>query len=121
MKRLFKPAYSLLTALLISAFGLIGHASALPIVKQGHTQHSQHTQHAPTSSANCAALCVGVPADKKEEIPVFNKKDDEPQPPYYLQFKSAQTSWFAEKHLVARSVEQPSEIPKYRLCCTIRL
>ena len=118
MKRLYKTANSILVALLISAFGIIGHVSAMPVVEAGHSQHSQH---APAAPANCAAICIGVPADKKQDIPVFNEEDDEPQPPYYMQFKSAQTSWFAEKRLVARSIEQPSEIPKYRLCCTIRL
>ena len=114
MNKVFKTTHALLVALLISAFGVIGHVSAMPVAEHGHTQY------AATASASCASICIGVPANKKQEMPVLDDDEKEPQPPYYLQFKSAQTGWFAIKSIEARTIEQPGVIPKYRLCCTIR-
>ena len=116
MKQTIKVISSVFVALFISTFGIIGHASAaMPAGAHGTMEHKT------TSSVNCATICLSAPADKNRESPVYNEEDDEPAPPSYLQFTSAQTGWYAEKQITARSIDEPGKIPKYRLCCVIRL
>ena len=114
MKRFFKTINFVFTALLISIFSVAGHAAAMPAGSHGAMKHEAN------SSVGCATIFLSTAADKKREVPVYDEKDDEPEPPYYLQFESAQTGWFAEKSLVARSIEEPGKIPKYQLCCVMR-
>lgn len=115
MKRFIKIINAAFVGLLFSTLGIVGHVSAMP----SGMHHGGVTEHN-SSSTNCVTVCLGTPADKKREQPVFEEDDDEPEPPYYLQFESAQTGWFAEKSIVSRSIEEPEKIPKYQLCGVMR-
>lgn len=114
MKQILKTFGVFSIALIFSTFGMIDHASATPV-----TEHT-HIEHETVLSTNCATICLSTPADKKHELPIYDEEEDEPKAPYYLKFESARTSWFAEKSIAARSIEEPGKIPKYRLCCVIR-
>lgn len=115
MKHIVNVAITALAALLIGTFGLMGHASAATI-----SSHSGSMHHESVSSLNCATICLSSPANKKEELPPYVESEREPEEPFYLKFESGRTTWFAEKSLVARSIEEPGKVPKYRLCCVIR-
>ena len=114
MKNLVKFFNILFIALLISSFGIIGHASATS--SRSHSDASSKT----TSSASCTAFCVNAPVNKDQDMPDLDEEDDTPPPPHYQQLTSAQTGWFAERRIVAQSIDVPDTIPKYRLCCVIQ-
>ena len=111
---ILKITQAIFAVLLINSLGIVGHTSAMPMT--GHDQ----MQHATAPSSNCATVCSGIPVDKKREFEVFNEEDDEPQPPYFLQFHSARTDWFSEKKRLTKLIEQPDNTHIYKLCCTIR-
>lgn len=115
MKHIVNVAMTALVALLISTLGLMGHASATAV-----NSHSGGMHHESVSSLNCATVCLSAPANKKEELPPYVESEREPKEPFYLQFESGRTTWFAEKSLVARSIEEPGKVPKYRLYCVVR-
>jgi len=115
MKRIINVIMTMLVALLVSTFGLMGHVSASTI-----SSHSGSMHHESVSSLNCATICLSAPTNKKEDLPTYVESEREPEEPFYLQFESGRTTWFAEKSLVARSIEEPGKVPKYRLCCVIR-
>lgn len=112
--KLTKIINAITFAVLFSTVGIVGHASAMPA-------GMHHGSASTPSVSNCATACLSAPtSETKREAPIYDEKDDEPEPPYYLQFESAQTGWFAEKSFVSRSIEEPGKIPKYQLCCVIR-
>lgn len=115
MKRLFSAVITLVVGLLISTFGLMGHASVMAA-----SSHSGGMHHEGTSPLNCATICMSGPTNKREELPPYAESEKEPEEPFYLQFESGRTTWFAEKSVIARAIEEPGKIPKYRLCCVIR-
>jgi hypothetical protein len=102
-------------AVLFSTAGIVGHAAAMPSsMHHGMMEHS-------SSAANCATVCLSAPTSIKKETPVCDEQDNEPEPPYYLQFESAQTGWFAEKCIAARTIEKENKIPIYQRCCVMRV
>lgn len=100
-------------AVLISTVGIVGHASAMP--------ESMHGASHSSSPANCINICLSAPTSPKKETPDYKDKEVEPRPPYYLQFDSTQTGWYAEKKLNARTIDQPDKVPKHLRCCIIRV
>lgn len=102
-------------AVLFSTVGIVGHASAMPSSMQhGAFEHG-------SSAANCATVCLSAPNERKRESPENEEQQKEPEPPYYLQFDSAQTGWYAEKSITPRVVEQEKKIPILLQCCVLRV
>lgn len=114
--KLTKIFNALTFAVLFSTVGIIGHASAMP---SGVHHGSTHGM----STANCATVCLSAPTNsiKRDTPPVYDEQDDEPEPPYYLQFESAQTGWYAEKSITPRIIDIDDKIPILQLCCILRV
>lgn len=107
---------AIIFAVLFSTVGIIGHASAVP----SNTHHgSMHG----TSPANCATVCLSAPTNgiKRDITPAYDEQDDEPEPPYYLQFESAQTGWYAEKSITPHLVDIDDKVPILTRCCVLRI
>lgn len=97
----------------LGAFTFVSHTAVASAFSHPETNHK-------TSTSNCVSSCIGIPSDKTR-AQFDDEKDDEPTPPpYYLQFDSTQTEWFAQKQLNFRSHDKPEKVPKYRACCVIR-
>lgn len=72
--------------------------------------------------AKCATVCLSAPAmGTKREAPVNKEVDDKPELPYFLQFESAQTGWYAEKSITPPIIEPEGKVPIYQLCCVLRV
>lgn len=84
---------------------------------------SAHHGNAHNSSvANCVTVCLSAPTNStKQETPIQDEQDDEPQFPFYLQFESAQTGWHAEKSITPHVVEEDDKIPILQRCCILRV
>jgi hypothetical protein len=102
-------------AVLYSTVGIVGHAAAMPSGVHHGVEHS-------SSAANCATVCLSAPTSvTKRETPIYDEKDNEPSPPYYLQFASTHTGWYAEKSITPRVLDQEDKIPIYQRCCVLRV
>lgn len=102
-------------AILFSTVGLVGHVSAMPSgMQHGALEHG-------SSSANCATICLSAPTETKRESPEYEEQQKEPEPPYYLQFESVQTGWYAEKSITPRIVDQEEKVPILLRCCVLRV
>ena len=68
-------------------------------------------------------LCQNAEAKKEDDLKSVDlEDDDEPTPPYYVQFESASSGLFVEKKIIPASqdIHIPEKVPKYRLCCVVR-
>lgn len=117
MNKLFHVLLSSVVSLVVVAISPFGHVSAMQSVSMHHgiTSGGSMTEH-------CAVLCQTSPVKKDDNfknIPLEDD-DDEPAPPYYLQFDSVVNGFFVEKDAKPQCVFAPEKVPKYRLYCVIQ-
>ena len=105
-------------------FGSIVSLIVVAVTPMGHVSAMQSTSHHGAASSmpeHCTMLCQNSEPNKQNKLQDADpEEDDEPQPPYYLQFDSVHSSFFVEKEIASQAIHIPDKIPKYRLCCVIR-
>lgn len=113
MKRLLHILISGIIAIVSLAIAPTAPVSAM----QAH-DNSQHSM-----SQHCSTLCNSVGIKKTDDSDIQHiKEDDEPTPPYYLQFQSARTGIRVDTVIHSREKDDVrTNVPIYRLCCVIRL
>lgn len=117
MNKLLQVLLSSVVSLIVVAITPFSHVSAMQSSTMNHSGMSSNM------SEHCTMLCQNADAKKENELKdVESEDDDEPTPPYYLQFKSVNSDLFVEKSIVPTSqvIHTPEKVPKYRLCCVVR-
>ena len=122
MKKLFSHILSLFVLLTISGFGVIGHASAMPMSMHQNGHDSSHTKHTSSSSNRCVTLCTSAVFNKDDDYDASEDElDDKPAIPFYVQQPSI---YDATSLALSRSVyvvKPPPKVPIYILHSVFRV
>ena len=97
MKRVFHGVVSVFMLTVLSVLSLGIHAAALqPMSSMGHSMGGASHQ---TSSSSCFTACTTATLHKDGIIKETDKdEDDQPQPPFYVQFQTSPLLALEEKH-----------------------
>jgi hypothetical protein len=104
-------------------FGSIVSLIVVLVTPIGHVSAMQSTSHhgmTSSTSEHCTMLCQTSEASKDNELRDVASEDDDPQSPYYLQFKSVHKDYTVQKKMTSQTIDLPDKVPKYRSCCVIR-
>lgn len=83
----------MLTVLSVLSLGI--HTAAVQSTNVGHSMGASH----PVSSSSCFTICTTATLHREEVINDTEKdEDDEPQPPFYVQFRTSPLAVLEEKH-----------------------
>lgn len=120
MKRLINIILASLGTILLLGISQFSPVSAL----QEHSKMLTHGQGKSMSyEQHCSPSCLSTQVKKEDLLREINKKnneDDEPQPPYYLQFSRLPIDSFAVQPSRPSNPEVSSKIPLYRLYGVVR-
>lgn len=71
------------------------HAAAVAPMSMGHAMGVSHQ----TSSSSCFTICTTATLHREEVVnDIERDEDDEPQPPFYIQFRSSLLVALEEQH-----------------------
>lgn len=114
MKKILQTSAALILSLFFIVISPVDHVSAI--------KSTMASNHGTTSNTldHCKTFCKNTQAKNNEDIESPDDEDDEPTPPYYLQFESTRTDYVLKKHTAQKIPEESEDTPKYRLCCVIR-
>ena len=116
MKRVFQGAVYVFMVSVLSVLSLGIHAAAAQTMNTGHSMGGASHQ---VSSSNCFTACTTATLHKDEFIKDTEKdEDDEPQPPFYVQFQASLLTALEEKHnqetrLAVSQEPPPDGVPAY--------
>jgi len=118
MKRLFRSLAAILTVLIISAFGAVAHAAAMPM--SGDAMNGMN----PGNSLNCSTLCSTAIINKDDSLAVISREDDDGEPVLlpYVQAGSIYTDdKTLRQKLYADTPQPPPKVPPYILHGVLRI
>lgn len=108
MKRFFHGVVSVFMLTVLSVLSLGIHAAASLPMNMGHSMGTSHA----TSSSNCLTVCTSATLYREDIIKATDKdEDDEPQPPFYVQFRASSLSALEEQHAQETRVAIDREPP----------
>lgn len=116
MKRVFHGVVSVFMLSVLSVLSLGVHAAAVQTMNMGHSMGGVSHQ---ASLSSCFTACTTVTLHKEDVIKDTEKdEDDEPQPPFYVQFQASLLTALEEKHnqetrLAVSQEPHPDGVPAY--------
>lgn len=120
MKTLIKTILMTLVAIIVLSTSQFNHVSA--VSDQSGMRGSDYG-----NSMNSGQLCsvshtvmLAKNNDQPQDIKKQDKKDDEPQPPYYLQFTCSTHTTSSSRDRVYTPLEDSMKVPLYRLYSVVR-
>lgn len=113
MRNALRNMASILTLLVISSFGLMGHASAMPSSMHGMSGGHSHKMPA---STRCATLCMSTVFSEEQTANPYFEEEDEPVTPYYIHERAFQLSDLSTGKLPNDyATKPPPKVPIYIL------
>ena len=120
MKKLMNSILMTLAAILVLSMSQFNHVSAMPdrsgMRVSDHGSSTSYGQHCSVSHMGTLAKNDDQPKDIKKQ----DNKDDEPRPPYYLQFTCFTHKTSSRRELVYTPPEDSIKVPLYRLYSVVR-
>lgn len=103
----------MLSVLSILSLGV--HAAAVQTMNMGHSMGGVSHQ---ASLSSCFTACTTATLHKEDVIKDTEKDEDEPQPPFYVQFQASLLTALEEKHnqetrLAVSQEPPPDGVPAY--------
>ncbi len=119
---LIKTMLMTLVAIIVLSTSQFYHVSAMP--NQSGTRVSDHGS-STSSEQLCSPSHIGTMAkvenqNQQKDIKKHDNKDDEPQPPYYLQFTCSTYTTTSSRDYVYTPLEDSIKVPLYRLYSVVR-
>ena len=116
MKQAFYAITSGVILAALSVLSLGAHsASAAPM-----SMEPMNAAHGPSVSS-CFTACITATVQKKDIVNDVEKKDEEPEPPYYTQFQTSSLAAFDIRHTQEARFAIDSLIPPDKLPAYIKL
>lgn len=115
MKRVFHGVVSVFMLSVLSILSLGVHAAAVQTMNMGHSMGGVSHQ---ASLSSCFTACTTATLHKEDVIKDTEKDEDEPQPPFYVQFQASLLTALEEKHnqetrLAVSQEPPPDGVPAY--------
>ncbi len=110
---------------MVSGFGLMNHASAMPASVHQMNQGGSHSEHSQSSSTSrCVTLCTVAVVSRGDELDIVKESEDDNDPviPFYALTQNTVYDEVSNKvALVVAGVKPPSKIPIYILYSVFRV
>lgn len=117
MRKFLQHVLSLTILFVVSGFGLISHASAMPVSMHQMSQDGSHAHHSQSSSTSrCVTLCTSAIVQREDELKdsMIHDDNNEPDLPFYLVGQHAvYDSESTKVALATASVKPPPKVPIY--------
>lgn len=108
MKRVFRGVITVFMIAVLNVLSLGIHTAAAFPMNMGHSMATTHS----VSSSGCLTICTTATLHREDIIDTTDKdEDDEPQPPFYVQFRASSLSALEEQHAQETRVAIDREPP----------